>query len=257
MLRANFKYWLKKGYKAIDAIERARVDVASDKRRYPLDLTHRNSYFAAYGSRRMLWIERPEDYGLRRVGYCDEISGSIRHRGWFLDDDCHEIVRGSVYRLPSKNRESRFIAAYDDPWNDGPICADLETIYDCEISAARAADSIAERMAERECYYQRAFRAGVMYAETVSEIKETRNWIKDLLVERKSARKLESDFPTICNTIRAKISDLLNDLRKLRDKRDRLKSGDYSEGDYFYGFSLRDADLVAAFNDGAGERVIS
>lgn len=257
MLRSNFKYWLKRGYKAIDAIERARADVASNKRRYPIDLTHRNSYFSAYGSERMLWIERPENYGLRRVGYCDEVSSAIRHRGWYLDDYCYETVRGSVYQLPSKNRERRFIAAYDDPWNKEPVCADLETIYDCEIAAARAADSIAERMAERERDYRRAFQAGVMYAETVEEIKETRDRIKSLLAERKAAKNLQSMFPTICATLRERISNMLETLRELRDKRDRLRSGDYSEGDYWYGFSLRDSELVTAFNDGAGCRVIA
>jgi len=109
------------------------------------------------------WIENTSAVGLRRVGFADEICRYIAHRGWYTDSDFQdEVYRGAVYQLPGRKGKARYLAGYDDPNNKGAafICLDwiegekLPDSYDtkdegAKIEAARRADCIAQRAAER------------------------------------------------------------------------------------------------------------
>ena len=85
-----------------------------------------------------------------RWSYCDEVDGArIAHRGWYTSEDCHQTIRGIVARLP-KGRG--FLAG----WTMGEsMASELENTIHCdEVQAARAADRIAEMVAEKEREYR-------------------------------------------------------------------------------------------------------
>lgn len=80
-----------------------------------------------------------------RYQWCDEITSSIQHTGWFIDDIQSDKIRGIVLRL---NHGRGFLAG----WSMGAGMASVLSvdIYDDELSAAYAADSMAEYAAEAE-----------------------------------------------------------------------------------------------------------
>lgn len=86
-----------------------------------------------------------------RWQWCDETPARIDHAGWFCDESQDQKIRGIVMRLTN---DRGFVAG----WSMGEGMASyIETdyIYGDEISAAYAADSIAESAAESEREYQR------------------------------------------------------------------------------------------------------
>lgn len=99
---------------------------------------------------RGFYLESAGAPGLR-WNWCDEVEGSrVDHTGWFTDDHGSAYkIRGIVLRLP-KGRG--FLAG----WSMGEnMASSLDCdIYDDEIDAARAADSMAENVAEAEREYQ-------------------------------------------------------------------------------------------------------
>lgn len=99
------------------------------------------------------WVEKPKAYGLRLVGFADEIAG-LRHQGWYTDDEFQdETFRGVVYRMTTRNGTPRFAYGYADPNNKGAalLCFDP---CDDEKDAACWADNLAEQWAEREREYR-------------------------------------------------------------------------------------------------------
>ena len=81
-----------------------------------------------------------------RWQYCDEVAGTrIRHTGWWTDDYQEEKIRGLVFRLPH-NRG--FLAGWT--MGEGMASAVEGDIYETEVEAARAADDLAESIAEDE-----------------------------------------------------------------------------------------------------------
>lgn len=90
-----------------------------------------------------------------RWKFCDEVEGShITHRGWWADDFQDTKIRGLVFRLP-KGRG--FLAGWT--MGEGMASAIEGEVYDDEIDAARAADDLAERVADEEREFQEAERA--------------------------------------------------------------------------------------------------
>lgn len=86
-----------------------------------------------------------------RFDYCDEVQGArIRHDGWYCDDDCHDVIRGIVLRLP---RGRGFLSG----WTMGQGMAstvDYSPIHDNAIDAAYAADESARIVAKNEREYR-------------------------------------------------------------------------------------------------------
>jgi len=91
------------------------------------------------------WFENVDDYRARNA---NEIV-RLRHNGWYIDEQQDETTQGIVLRLPNKRG---FLAGCSDPYNDGAALVEM-CVYDDEDTAARCADQIAERYAEksREC----------------------------------------------------------------------------------------------------------
>jgi len=111
------------------------------------------------------WVENISD-GLRIKGFADEVGERgyrrIDHRGWFLEDDGDggEVARGIVVQLPGRDGAPRYIGGMMDPFNPDCGCLDFSEITDNEQEAASTGDAIAERYADAERDYRRAWRAG-------------------------------------------------------------------------------------------------
>ncbi len=122
--------------------------------------------------RKFRWIEN-YTYGLRFVGYADEIYYYIRHRGWFTRDDGWdgEVLRGIVVQLPARHGREQYLAGYDDPNNDGCGCFEMD-IYDDKDEAAKAADHTAESFADRERDYNRAWDAVQLAEDTLGQSRQ-------------------------------------------------------------------------------------
>ena len=84
-----------------------------------------------------------------RWQWCDDICRDIRHTGWFCDDFQDSKIRGIVMRLPHGRG---FLAG----WSMGEgMASEIDGyIYADAIDAARAADSMAETVAENEREYR-------------------------------------------------------------------------------------------------------
>lgn len=99
---------------------------------------------------RGFYLQGCRAYGLR-FEFCDEVQGArIRHDGWFCDDDCGDVIRGIVLRLP---RGRGFLSG----WTMGQGMAsavDYSPIHDNAIDAAYAADESARIVAENEREYR-------------------------------------------------------------------------------------------------------
>lgn len=99
---------------------------------------------------RGFYLEGSRADGLR-FEFCDEVQGArIRHDGWFYDDDCGDVIRGIVLRLP---RGRGFLSG----WTMGQGMAsavDYSPIHDNAIDAAYAADESARIVAENEREYR-------------------------------------------------------------------------------------------------------
>lgn len=98
-----------------------------------------------------------------RWQWCDEVKGSgIDHTGWFTDDQCDEKIRGLVFRLP---KSRGFLAG----WSMGKsMASEVEAyVYHDEDSAARAADSLAKSVADKERDYQASERAKIEAQEAL------------------------------------------------------------------------------------------
>lgn len=93
---------------------------------------------------KMFYLDSDFMPGLRWQ-WCDEVAHrTIRHHGWFCDEFQDSTIRGLVMRLPA-NRV--FLAGWS--MGEGMIsCADYSARYVDALSAALAADSWAERVAE-------------------------------------------------------------------------------------------------------------
>lgn len=105
------------------------------------------------------YLEDDRILGLRWA-WCDEIPSDwgmshrqlIGHRGWFLDDDIQDDVsRGIVLKLP---RGRGYLAGWS--LGEGMITEIDCTVFEDAVDAARAADSMAENMAEKEREYRAA-----------------------------------------------------------------------------------------------------
>lgn len=234
------------GKPAKQALELAKQWQAA--KRSPWDIkTSKATYYNRQSDSGGRWIENASA-SLRLVGYADEISKRIDHKGWYTDNDLqHEVLRGVVYRLPARNGQSVYAYGYADPCNDDCAYLVFDTSFnDDEISAAYAADRIAQHSAEEQCLYNEAYHAGSNYAETGETIKTERKQCLGLLAAIR-VEKSRGAAPVICDVLRAQVKRHLASIREAREERDKLRD-DFSR-------SWR-KDVWAAFNDGAGELVI-
>lgn len=186
----RYKELRKRGVPARDALNRSRTLITSVYATepfigapFPFDRNGRTEPDIC-GFR---WVEHVSLLGWRCAGYADEIRSSMRHRGWFADAHQDEVYRGIVYRLPG----GRYIPGYADPVNSDCALIANATTQDID-DAARIADQIAERFAERDRYYSESWHA---VSDAVASRRSARSIVSDALAD---LRELETcDSPRI------------------------------------------------------------
>ena len=271
---------------AIGAMKYARADVAAGKKRYPAPVKPYAAVSWKADNARgetIAYVQSVDGAGLRFVGRVvpDERRGAIWDKrgdtGWHTDPfgdvfkDGTGLCYGVVYQLPGKDGSARFVAGYEFGGTDGGPTLDMGTVYtgesywdgsppDCDaaIDAARAADSMAKAAAEHEREYQTAWQAGSAWAQEKDELANSRATVRRLLAERRQAKAIGgTQFPTICETIERAIRNAIADWQASRETMEALANGDSGSGHASLYFYTGDATLRAAFNDGAGETVLS
>lgn len=252
---------------------------AAKFRRYAPDVSPSGRPWAAVtwqpGKPGLAHVTRPDSSGLRHVGDVEPESGRFsRHDGlgWYTDPfgdvfrDGTGLCWGTVYQLPGRDGKARFVAGYVYGGTDGGPTLDLGHVFeeprgdwynsvaDCDAArdAARAADSMAQRAAETERDYQRAWQAGSQWAGRLEEIRNAGAELRTLRAERSRVRKLgtAAAFPAICKALAAQIAAGRARIAELRGEMDSLAAGDGGPFDELAFYP--DADAKQAFCEGAG-----
>lgn len=237
------------GKPASVALTAAREMAATGKSKWPKG-THGygNAAWGGAGEKpHMRWIESPSAAGLRFVGYADELVRTGGN-GYYTDDDCGDTVRGVVYQMAARDGCPVFVAGYDNADNgkadrDGPAAVSFDELFIGEQGdnqgggwsrdyntiqalrdAARAADGIAERMAEEAREYSEASNAASRHYELGEEIANYRRAALDLLAERRASRAMmePAQFPAMCRALTQSIHDLIGNIRDARAERAEL-----------------------------------
>ena len=154
----------------------------------------------------------------RLVGFCDEVRKSIRHTGWYLDNDqITGTCRGIVYRLPARKGKNQFIAGHYQNDND-EVVLNLSKVFDDEYEVARYADQLAERYAEESREYYAKDQAEQETIMLHEEIAECRIKIQKLIKEFKQITKAFdvncTTYPVLKDAINSKLKDLLRQRTK-------------------------------------------
>jgi hypothetical protein len=209
------------------ALEYAHDDARNNVKRYTSSTHYASVVNPPFrsGSTTLRWIERPESIGLRLVGFADEISRNIDHKGWYTNEFCDssETLRGIVFQWPSRHGVERYVYGYADPDNEGAaaLCFD---VTDDKNDAARWADSIAEYAAGEEREYQAASSARFQFDELGEDISDTRKSALRLIAELKAKRRALCDAPAIIAALRSDIEQMLDSIREARERRVTLEN---------------------------------
>lgn len=208
------------------ALAMARRDIAAEKpRKVYVDVTRgamRGGTDWKLCGDNVFFCECPDTY-LRRVGFADQHSRAIKHTGWWLTDDGDgESARGVVFQLPARNGKPRFISGIADPFNNGAAIISLE-LFDDKADAAINADWLAERYAEKERDYNRAWRAGQEYSELGSTIAQARKDALAVLKARRDHIRAGDSVPTILKVLECKAFELIDAISEARGKRETLR----------------------------------
>lgn len=173
--------------------------------------------------------------GFVHVGYADKIL-DLRHTGWLTDPDGYAMksgegtYRGQVWKLPTRKRTKVYLAGFVDVGTGyAMLCANGNALelFDDEDEAARAADRLAERLADTEREYQRGWREasdlqGEVY-ELESAVKTERAKAKAVAKALRDQQQVGALANSVCNILREKFNaarECFSDaLAKLIEKR--------------------------------------
>lgn len=168
---------------------------------------------------KLRWIERPQDIGLRFIGFSDELV-NLNHNGWYTSEDgwTGETLRGGVWQLPGKRGRTRLMYGYIESQN--PKAAAIAwTIYETESEdsalrynetvqdCARWGDRLAESIAGQERDYESAYQSGARAGRADCDAKEARRQVLPLLADYRAARASapESLLSLALEAIRARL----------------------------------------------------
>lgn len=247
---------------AVEALARARRDVAEGKKRYPPSLPKFGAGWREESDRLRLVGRVVPDCGGR-----DGIWSRREDTGWYTDPfgECFRdgtgLCWGVVYQLPGRRGESRFVAGYQFGGCDGGPSLDLSRVFveprgeyradatdlDAARDAAFHADAMARKAAEEEREYQTAWRAGSRYLAEGETIDAAREELREILAERRKV-KGAGEYPALCRALRSRVADLWQQIQDARETRKTLAEGDAPNLYFWKG----DKRLQDAFCEGAG-----
>jgi hypothetical protein len=176
------------------------------------------------------WMQDPEDFGLRLVGFADEVAPrDVDHAGWHTYEHCapDETVRGVVYALPARRGVARYVAGYvagyAGLWGDGvtlylgkALEAPGDEGRDGARDAALMADERARCIAEDMREYDAAWHAGQSARELASEATAAASdYAKRARVLRVATR--DGAAPPVVAVLREAAADALDAFTAARD----------------------------------------
>lgn len=187
----------------------------------------------------MRWAEDTKALGLRFIGWAGDIV-SMRHTGWYCDDEEHETLRGGVWQFPGRKGESILIYGYAEfegsremnPGSAALCVSDLVRVpmrgefgnvdeTDGAKDAARWADGLAESVAEDRRDYNLAYQIGRKAAEHDGEMIAARQKLLPLLAELRAVRRGRLMLTElICETLQERVRSLMYQIREERAARD-------------------------------------
>lgn len=168
--------------------------------------------FGKAGGQTLAWIESGE-IG-RFVGASHTLLPRFQHKGWYVDEHCHETTMGVVYRLP----HGRFLSGASDPWQcdkrgEGPWLM-APDVYDCTDEAARAADRIAELYAERLREDSERENAKQQKLDTIEETSSEVDSLRGEMLEILQGIRDSKLSPQLCNRLRAEFTRMRETVRR-------------------------------------------
>lgn len=202
---------------------------------------------------------------LRDVRDAETVRGCRRVASFYDNPHGESFKDGSglvipvVAQLRGRDGRARFVPGYRFGGASDAGAFMLSDIYtasgngteeaeEAQADAARAAESLAEKAAEREREYQGAWGAGRAWAEEGERVAALREEARELLRERRAARSVApAAFPRLCETVRRRVSAILSEIADARETRARLADGEESPYWHDGGATAR-----AAFCDAAG-----
>lgn len=148
-----------------------------------------------------IWYTQSGQF-FRREFWCDDVRDAcIGHTGWYADSHQESKVRGIVARLP----HNRWLAGYWTSDNDERVY--FPTIYDDWADAARAADSEAESIADKEREHNEQW-------EEAREIENKISDLKDRIAELFALR----NHPKLGKVSREELEEKLAEVREKSEK---------------------------------------
>lgn len=156
----------------------------------------------------------------------------IDHTGWYVDQFCDDVLKGAVVAIRNprtlngeddntgnKTHLQFYPATYCTAWDGATIY--ISEVYETAREAAYRADRIAERLAEDEREYQAKEQAQIDIDEAKAEIHKMNREFLALRAETKQAG--QSYTPHVCEAIREKLSDILDERERLFDRIAKLQ----------------------------------
>lgn len=183
--------------------------------------------------------------GWRDTGDAHELV-SLRHTGWYADEDGFTLYIGHVWQLPARNGAAQYVAGYIEQDSGLPKSIDARratgyvvlehdgrglVTYDDKADAARAADGLAESNAEdaRE-YSERWNAASVADSEREDarqELSDARTEAGNVLHAWRAQQSAGPLAPEVCQVLRGKLEDARDDMRRalegIREAADRIE----------------------------------
>lgn len=158
-------------------------------------------------NRNIMYVDVMADIKLRYVGEAHKIV-SLRHTGWYADNDQNDTYYGQVYQLPARNGVEQYVPAIcHSGYGTGTLY--LNDIGPDKEQAARDADHYAQKEGEEAREYDAKDTAERLIEEAREEIHVINRQVLPALKELKGARLT----PSICSMVRAGIQDHLADRR--------------------------------------------
>lgn len=210
-----------------------------EKRIDAKEFAHKRRTYREWGGNRS---ENGEEF------YCDGVAGSLRsigdanrvapisvkHTGWYVSH-FHDngVIRGHVLRLPARKGVDRFLAMTYQTDSDG-VTLHVRQTFDDPVSAAIYADDCARYAAEREREANAKQQAENDIEDIQEDIKTARRACLKLLREMRAIRTSTGErteakpenwtTPTICNVLRARVMDYLEEIKTARERIAALES---------------------------------
>lgn len=178
-----------------------------------------------------------EAFGYDAGDASDLLPGRNVAQGYYNDNDQHATTvasvtmvrtpRGALYIPTTREDEGRQrgVGGYTFHLSEAvkvPKRADQDEHDAAKIEAARAADHIADRVAEESRDHDEAYQAGREYSEYGDTIAAARVEFRKIRAELKTMAGVEA--PTLCATIRAALAGIARDYREAKQKRAELVS---------------------------------